>query len=163
VLLDDQRAPERNHQQDSHHAADDRDDRHLGDAQVVSHEQDGGQSEHDARRDRLAGGAGRLHDVVLEDRGPSSVRKKATDSTAIGIDADTSTDLEREMTLEAAKTRPSRAPRIRARAVSSAGLCCGGTNGANVGASRDAGGVSNVGMQCPSARGESRDRTAWGN
>ena len=59
-----------------------------------------------------------------------SVRKKATESTAIGIEAETVRPiLSARYTLEAANTRPSSAPRISARTVSSAGDWLAGTNG----------------------------------
>ena len=59
-----------------------------------------------------------------------SVRKNATERTAMGIEADTvSPILSARYTLDAANTSPSSAPRIKARAVSSAGDCSGGTNG----------------------------------
>src|ERR687894_2090960 len=64
------------------------------------------------------------------------VRKKATASTAIGIEAETvSPILRARYTLEAAKTMPRRAPSTTARIVSSAGLCVGGTKGRKAGAS----------------------------
>src|SRR6476469_5210849 len=61
------------------------------------------------------------------------VLKNATDSTAMGIEADTvSPILSARYTLEAANTSPRRAPRIRARAVSSAGDREAGTNGSRL-------------------------------
>src|SRR4029077_4235339 len=63
------------------------------------------------------------------------VRKKATESTAIGIEADTVRPiLSARYTLDAANTSPSSAPRITARAVSSAGDVSVGTNGVYEGA-----------------------------
>ena len=58
------------------------------------------------------------------------VRKKATASTAIGIEAETVNPiLSARYTLEAANTMPSRAPRIRERMVSSAGCLAALTYG----------------------------------
>ncbi len=62
---------------------------------VEAHEQQRRQRERDARGDRLAGRARRLHDVVLEDRrGFQPERagqplKSVIESTATGIDAET--------------------------------------------------------------------------
>src|SRR3954447_23556297 len=68
------------------------------------------------------------------------VRKNATDSTAMGIDAETvSPILSARYTLEAAKTMPRTAPRITARTVSSAGDWLGGTNGSKAGGAVGAG------------------------
>ena len=69
VLLHDERAAERDHQQHAEHAAHHRHRRHLADRQVVAQQQDGGKGEDDAGGDRFARRAGRLHDVVLEDGG----------------------------------------------------------------------------------------------
>src|SRR5690349_4623080 len=61
------------------------------------------------------------------------VRKNATDSTAMGIEADTvSPILSARYTLEAANTIPRMAPRIRARTVSSAGDRDAGTKGSKL-------------------------------
>ena len=69
-----------------------------------------------------------------------SVRKNATDSTAIGIEAETVRPiLSARYTLEAAKTMPRIAPRITARTVSSAGDWLGGTNGSKAGGADGAG------------------------
>src|SRR2546425_893863 len=77
-----------------------------------------------------------------------SVRKNATESTAIGIEADTVRPIfSARYTLEAAKTRPSRAPRISARAVSSAGDWVGRTNGSWVWIGSTAGRVASVAMR----------------
>src|SRR5918999_4662686 len=60
------------------------------------------------------------------------VRKNATASTAIGIEADTVRPiLSAKYTLDAAKTMPRMAPRATARRVSSAGDWLGSTNGLN--------------------------------
>src|SRR5687767_12483631 len=65
-----------------------------------------------------------------------SVRKNATASTAMGIEADTvSPILRARYTLDAAKTMPRIAPSATARRVSSAGDWLGGTNGLNPGVS----------------------------
>src|SRR3954462_4798051 len=68
------------------------------------------------------------------------VRKNATESTAIGIDAETvSPILSARYTLEAAKTMPRMAPSTTARMVSSAGAWLGGTNGSKAGGADGAG------------------------
>ena len=62
---------------------------------VEAEEQQGRHRHADAEGDRLAGRAGRLDDVVLEDRRrpraerPREARKSVIDSTATGIDAET--------------------------------------------------------------------------
>src|SRR5262245_61111707 len=69
-----------------------------------------------------------------------SVRKNATESTAIGIEADTVRPiLSARYTLEAAKTMPRIAPSTTARGVSSAGDWLGGTNGSKAGGADGAG------------------------
>ena len=78
VLLHDERAPERDHHQDSEAAPQkgQREDGPIGEVEgadalprrrIGGEEEEPGQGEDDARGDALAGGPDRLHDVVLED------------------------------------------------------------------------------------------------
>ena len=72
VLLDDEGPPQRNHEEDAERAADggEDEDRHVLEiGRPVGEEEQGRHREDDARRDRLARRADRLHHVVLEDRG----------------------------------------------------------------------------------------------
>ena len=71
VLLDDERPPQRDHHQDAQQPAQHRDDHHPGDLHVEAQEHHGGHGHADAEGDRLAGRAGRLHDVVFQDRRPA--------------------------------------------------------------------------------------------
>ena len=83
-----------------------------------------------------------------------SVRKNATESTAIGIEAETVRPiLSARYTLEAAKTSPSSAPRISARTVSSAGDWLGGTNGSKAGGSDGARCGAGLGRHASPRRG----------
>jgi hypothetical protein len=86
VLLDDQRAPQRDHHEHAHQTACDRQDGDARDVEVVAHQQNRGNREHDPRRYRVRSRARRLNDVVLEDRRPSQ-RKIVMESTAIRISA----------------------------------------------------------------------------
>ena len=65
---DDERAAQRDHHQDAEQAAEHRDEHDARDLEVEAEDQDRRHRDADAERDRLAGRAGRLHDVVLEDR-----------------------------------------------------------------------------------------------
>ena len=68
VLRHDQRAAKRDHHQDSEESAQDRDQNHASQFEVEAEDQYRRHRHPDAKGDRFAGGAGRLHDVVLEDR-----------------------------------------------------------------------------------------------
>ena len=72
VLLDDQRPPQRHHHQHPEHAAGEGAERDLQVGEVAGavreEEEEGGEGEDDAGRNRLAGGPDGLDDVVLEDR-----------------------------------------------------------------------------------------------
>ena len=69
MLLDDERPAQRDHHQDAEQAAEDRDDHHPADVHLEAEDHEGGHGHADAERDRLAGRAGRLHNVVFQDRG----------------------------------------------------------------------------------------------
>ena len=96
MLLDDERPPQRDHHQDAEQAAEHRDDHDAGQVHVEAEEHQGRHRHADAEGDRLAGRAGRLDDVVFEDRRRAGsrrpcekARKSVIDSTATGIDAET--------------------------------------------------------------------------
>ena len=104
MLLHDQRVAQRDHEQHAEQAAHhgDRGDRAPGER--VAEEEQRGEGEDDARGDRLAGGAGGLHHVVLEDRrrlGAEGRREIAEDRDREHRDRDRrahgETDLEREV------------------------------------------------------------------
>ena len=72
VLLDDERPPERDHEEDAEGAADRREEKDDGVLEVIGpvrQEEERRHREDDARRDRFARRPDRLDDVVLEDRG----------------------------------------------------------------------------------------------
>ena len=68
VLLDDERAPQRDHHQDAEQAAEHRDEHDARDLEIEAEDHDRRHRHADAEGDRLAGRARRLDDVVLEDR-----------------------------------------------------------------------------------------------
>ena len=90
---DDQRAPQRDHHQDAEQPAEHRDQHHARHLEIEAENQDRRHRHADAERDRLARRAGRLHDVVLEDRrvaatqSSTSSRNSVIEMTATGIDA----------------------------------------------------------------------------
>ena len=94
VLLDDERPPQRDHHQDPHEPAHHREDRDAADVQVVSHEQDRGDREHDACRDGIRRRARGLDDVVLEDRGAA---QRAEDRNRQDGDRDRGADGEADL------------------------------------------------------------------
>jgi len=98
VFLHDERAAERDHHQDAEHPAGDRQHGDPSNLQIVAHQQDGGDREHDPSGYRVGGRTGRLHDVVLEDRRPAE-RAKDGDREDGDRDrgADGEADLERQV------------------------------------------------------------------
>src|SRR6185369_9092845 len=68
-FLDDQRPAQRDHHENPEQAAEDAHQDHLGDLQVVAEDQQRRHGDAHAEGDALAGAAGRLGDVVLEDGG----------------------------------------------------------------------------------------------
>ena len=74
VLLDDERPAERNHHQNAEQAAQHRDDQDPRDFQLESEDHHGGHGHAHAESDRLAGRAGGLDDVVLQDASPGERR-----------------------------------------------------------------------------------------
>ena len=84
VLLHDQAASKRNHEDDAEDAADDADRGHGRPRQVVSEKEQRGQCERDAGGDRFAGGSRRLHHVVLK----NGRRRAAQNSRDVAEDGD---------------------------------------------------------------------------
>ena len=68
VLLHDERAAQRNHHQDAEQSAEDRDQHDARDLEIEAEDHDRRHRHAEAEGDRLAGRAGGLHDVVLENR-----------------------------------------------------------------------------------------------
>ena len=95
VLLDDERAAKWDHHQDTEQPAKHRDDQDPRDFQLESEDHHRRHGDADAEGDRLAGRAGRLHDVVLQNarlanaEHAGKARNSVIESTATGIDADT--------------------------------------------------------------------------
>ena len=95
VLFDDERPAKRDHHQNAQQPAQHRNDQHPRDFHIESENHHGGHGHADAEGDRLAGRAGGLDDVVLqnarlanaEDAGKA--RNSVIDSTATGIEAET--------------------------------------------------------------------------
>ena len=130
MLLDDERPPQRDHHQDAEQAAQHRHDHDAADVHLEAEQHQGRHGDADAEGDRLAGRAGRLHDVVFEDGRPADAeqpcekpRNSVIDSTATGIDADTvMPTLSTRYSDDAPKTMPSTAPTSTAGQVNS-GIC----------------------------------------
>ena len=75
VLLDDERAPQRDHHEHAEQAAERGDDQHPCRVHLVAEDHQGGHRDADAERDGLAGRADGLDHVVLEDRRPPRARQ----------------------------------------------------------------------------------------
>jgi hypothetical protein len=69
VLGDDERAAQRNHHQDAQQPTEQSHERHAGDFQIKTKNQDRWHRDADAEGDGFARRAGGLDDVVFEDRG----------------------------------------------------------------------------------------------
>src|SRR6266542_2158275 len=107
VLLDDQRAPQRDHHQHAHQAAGDRQDRHARDVEIVAHQQNRGDREDDPRRYGIRRRPGGLDDVVFEDRRaaqPPEDRDRQYGNR--NRCADGETDLQREINVRRAEDEP---------------------------------------------------------
>ena len=66
VLLDDERAAQRDHHQNAEQTAERRDEHHARDLEIEPEDHDRGHRDAETERDRFARRSGGLHDVVLE-------------------------------------------------------------------------------------------------
>src|SRR5208282_5287642 len=71
VLLDDELAAQRDHEQHAKPSAEERQRKDAARLKIEAEEDERGQGEDDARGDRLARVSRRLHDVVFQDAGPA--------------------------------------------------------------------------------------------
>ena len=78
MLLDDESAPQRDHHQDAEQAPQHGHQHHARPFQLVTQEHQGRHRRPDAEGDRLARRAGRLDDVVLQDRRPPDAEGAST-------------------------------------------------------------------------------------
>jgi hypothetical protein len=107
VLFDDQRPAQRNHHEDAHQAARDRQDRDARDVEIVAHQQNRGDREDDPRRDRVRRRAGGLDDVVFEDGGaaePAEDRDRENGNRDRCADGEP--DLQREVHVRGTEDQP---------------------------------------------------------
>src|SRR6266545_6975634 len=107
VLFHDQRAAERNHHQDAHQPACNRQDRDAPNVEVVAHQQNRRDRKDDSRRHRIRRRAGRLDNVVFENRGaakPAEDRNRQNGNWDRGADGEP--DLERQVDVRRAENQP---------------------------------------------------------
>ena len=96
MLFDDELAAQRDHEEDTEPSAKQGEGEDAGGFEVEAEEDERGQGEDDAGGDGLAGVAGGLDDVVLEDAALPNARNMEIERT--------------EMGMEAATVRPARRP-----------------------------------------------------
>src|SRR2546425_2587069 len=128
VLFHNQGAPQRNHHQHAHQATRDGEDRHARDVEVVAHQQNRGNREHDPRGHRIGCRSGRLDDVILEDRGAAKPPENCDREDGDGDRrADGQTDLQRQIDVRGAEDQAEQhAQRNRARRELGRSLAGGG-------------------------------------